>query len=153
MLLVHVLLALAWAALWGEITFASLVVGFVLGFLALALAVPTLRARAYVRRVPRILAFTSWFLTELVLSNVRIARLIVSPNAKLRPAVLAVPLELVRPRDIALFVNLVSLTPGSLSIDVSADRRTLWVHAAHAADVEEVRASILEMQRRVKEVT
>lgn len=153
MLLVHVLLALAWAALWGEITFASLVVGFVLGFLALALAVPTLRARAYVRRVPRILAFTSWFLTELVLSNVRIARLIVSPNAKLRPAVLAVPLELVRPRDIALFVNLVTLTPGSLSIDVSADRRTLWVHAAHAADVEEVRASILEMQRRVKEVT
>lgn len=152
MLLVHVLLALAWAALWGEIDFASLVVGFVLGYLALALAVPTLRSRAYVRRVPKILAFTGWFLAELVLSNVRVARLIVSPNAKLRPAVLAVPIELVRPRDIALFVNLVSLTPGSLSIDVSADRRTLWVHAAHAADVEGVRASILEMQRRVKEI-
>ena len=67
-------------------------------------------------------------------SAVRVARDVLSPRLRVRPGVVAVPLDARTDLEITLFANLVSLTPGTLSLDVSPDRRTLYVHAMDLPD-------------------
>jgi multicomponent Na+:H+ antiporter subunit E len=93
------------------------------------------------------------FLRELALSAWSVIRLVVTLDPKPRPALLAVPLDVRSDAGIALFANLVTLTPGTTSVHVSADRRTLFVHAL---DVDDEAAAIASMkqsfERRVLQV-
>lgn len=69
------------------------------------------------------------FAKELVLSALRVAWLAVQPKLVLRPAIIAYPLTVTSDAQITLLANLITLTPGTLSVDVSTDRRTLFIHA------------------------
>ena len=69
------------------------------------------------------------FVKELILSALRVAWLAVQPKLALRPAIIAYPLTVTTDAQITLLANLITLTPGTLSVDVSADRRTLFIHA------------------------
>lgn len=69
------------------------------------------------------------FLRELVLSALKVAWLVVQPQIKIRPAIVAYPLTVTTDAQITLLANMITLTPGTLSIDVSEDRKTLYVHA------------------------
>jgi multicomponent Na+:H+ antiporter subunit E len=93
------------------------------------------------------------FLVELAKATRDTIRAVLGPPGRLRPAILAVPLDLRSPGGITLFANAVTLTPGTTSLDVSDDRRTLYVHCLDAADPE---AAILSMkstlERRALEV-
>lgn len=80
-----------------------------------------MRALAYLR-------FAGIFLVELVRSSLAVARAIVTNDLSMRSAVVAVPLELDRVADAALVANAVTLTPGTTSLHLSADARTLYVH-------------------------
>ena len=68
------------------------------------------------------------FVRELILSALKVAWLVVQPAPKLRPAIIAYPLTLTTDIQITLFANMITLTPGTLSVDVSDDRRTLYIH-------------------------
>lgn len=95
----------------------------------------------------------AFFLWELFLANIRLARDSVRPLSKLRPGVIAVPLDLRGDWQIAILSNLLTLTPGSLSLDVSPDRGTIYVHAMDARDVEGFRRRVKDgFERRVKEL-
>lgn len=82
------------------------------------------------------------FTKELVLSAVRVAWLAVQPRRRLRPAFVNYPLTVTSDGQIALLANLITLTPGTLSVDVSEDRRTLLIHVVDMSDAEEVIGSI-----------
>jgi multicomponent Na+:H+ antiporter subunit E len=82
------------------------------------------------------------FARELALSAWTVARLVVARDQAARPAMLAVPLDVRSDAGIALFANLVTLTPGTTSVLVSADRRTLFVHAIDVADETEAIAAM-----------
>lgn len=69
------------------------------------------------------------FLRELVLSALKVAWLVVQPEIKIRPAIIAYPLTVTTDAQITLLANMITLTPGTLSVDVSQDRKTLYVHA------------------------
>jgi multicomponent Na+:H+ antiporter subunit E len=69
------------------------------------------------------------FLRELILSALKVALLVVSPKPRLRPGIIAYPLTLTGDAEITLFANMITLTPGTLSVDVSDDKRTLFIHA------------------------
>lgn len=73
------------------------------------------------------------FARELVLSALSVAWLAVQPQIKLRPAIVAYPLTVTSDLQITLLANMITLTPGTLSIDVSEDRRWLYVHAIDVA--------------------
>lgn len=88
------------------------------------------------RRSTRIAALAGLFVTELVVSALRVAVLALTPKIKLRPAIVAYPLTVTSDPEITLLANLITLTPGTLSVDVSADRRTLFIHAIDVADRE-----------------
>jgi multicomponent Na+:H+ antiporter subunit E len=76
------------------------------------------------------------FVRELILSALRVAWLVLQPKLTLRPGIIAYPLSVTSDRQIALLANMITLTPGTLSIDVSDDRRTLFIHAIDVTDRE-----------------
>lgn len=150
-LLANVLLALAWVAVTGRFTPASFAVGFLLGFVALRLADGG--AGHYGRRLRLVLGFAVFYLWELLLANLRVAYDVVTRTHHMRPGILAIPLDARTDAEITLLANLITLTPGTLSLDVSPDRRTLYIHAMYIDDVELFRRRLKEqLERRVLEL-
>jgi multicomponent Na+:H+ antiporter subunit E len=154
MLLLNVLLALAWVALTGQFTPANLALGFVLGYLMLWLVQRTREPLTYFARVRQVLGFVVFFLWELVKANLQVTYYILAPHHRMRPGVIAVPLEARTDAEITLLSNLITLTPGTLSLDVSADRRVLYIHSITLGDkTDEFRHRIKEgFERRMLEV-
>jgi multicomponent Na+:H+ antiporter subunit E len=151
---VNIVLAVVWAALMASFTLTSLLVGYVLGFGALWLAQPLFdQPQSYFRRVWRILRLTGFFLYELVVSSLRVAWDVITPSHGSNPAIVEMPLDVESDLEILLVTNLISLTPGTLSLDVTPDRKTLIVHAMFADDPEGLVRELKDgMERMVKEV-
>ena len=150
--LVNVLLALAWAAVTGSFTFLNLAFGFVLAMGTLSLIREQVGSVGYFSRARRVISLFLLFVYELILSAVRVAVLVLSPKMDLKPGIFAYPLKVDSDFEITLLANLITLTPGTLSVDVSDDRRTLYVHAIDASDPEQARRDIAEgFERKIME--
>ena len=150
--LINVLLALAWVAVTGVLSALNLAFGFALGALALSLIREQVGSVGYLSRVRRIVSLIALFLGELVLSAVRVARIVLRRDMDLHPGIFAYPLAVDRDFEIALLANMITLTPGTLSVDVSEDRKTLFVHAMDLSDVESVRRDIADgFERKIME--
>jgi multicomponent Na+:H+ antiporter subunit E len=152
MLLASILLALAWAALQGEITLANLLVGYVFGYVTLALlAKGGVLPATLASRTVRAAGLAAFFVRELVVANLRVASDVLRSPARIRPAVVAIPLDVTSDGEILLLSMLINITPGSVTIDLSDDRRTLYVHVMHMRSAEESRRDIKDgFERRVK---
>jgi len=153
-LLLNILLALAWVALTGQFTPLNLAFGFALGYVMLWIAQRTGKPHGYFTRVWQVLGFIAFFLWEMVKANLQVTYHILAPRGKMRPAVIAVPLDVRTDVEIALLANLITLTPGTLSLDVSADRRVIYIHSITLGDeTDQFRRQIKEgFERRVLEV-
>ncbi len=151
-LVVNMLLAVSWAALVGSFTLSSLALGFGLGYLALWVARPLFGRTSYFERVFRVLRLAGLFVYELVVSSFRVVWDVVTPAHLSRPGIIALPLDVKGDGGVLLVSNLISLTPGSLSLDVSPDLRTLYVHAMFVEDPEALRLELKQgIERRVIE--
>jgi len=84
------------------------------------------------RQVPRILNLTVYFLKELVVANIRVTYEVLTPTSYLQPAVITVPLDLQQEKEIMLLANMITLTPGTLTIDVTDDQQHLIVHTLYS---------------------
>jgi multicomponent Na+:H+ antiporter subunit E len=136
------LLALAWMALTGDWSLPALVFSCALGWLLLRLVRP-LGGEGFRRvRLARLPGFLLCFLKEVAVANLKVAAAVIAPRGRLRPAIVAVPLALDRDAEIALLANLITLTPGTLSLDLSPDRRTLYVHAMAVTSPDDLRREI-----------
>lgn len=135
--LINVLLALAWCAVVGSFTMLNLLLGFGLGSMTLFLIREQVGALNYFDRSGKVIGLIILFLYELVLSSVRVAMLVVSRDVRINPGIIDYPLTVDRDFEITLLANLITLTPGTLSVDVSADRKTLYVHCIDVPDPEE----------------
>jgi len=153
MLLLNLLLALAWMALTGQFTPLNFAAGFLLAYVILRLLQLPGEPKTYFQRAFLLLRFAVFYLKELVLANIRVAAIVLSPQLKITPAIVAIPLEVESEMAISLLANLITLTPGSLTMDVSEDCRVLYVHTMHADDIDQFRLDIKELERRVLEVT
>jgi multicomponent K+:H+ antiporter subunit E len=129
-----VLLVFVWMAMVGDFTFGALALGLVVG-----LAVPLFTAaywpgRPKLRFAPAI-AYCALVVGDIILANFQVAAIILfKPTRDLAPAWLVIPLDLTAPEAIAVFAGTISLTPGTVSADISACGRYLLVHALHAPD-------------------
>jgi multicomponent Na+:H+ antiporter subunit E len=142
--LLNIVLALIWGTFTGIFSPGNLLVGFVVGYFAMLVARRALYPSSYFNKVPQALGFALFFIKELILANLRVAADVMTPTHYMRPRVLALPIEAKTDVEITALANLISLTPGTLSLDVSSDRRTLFIHAMYAADAERVRREIKE---------
>ena len=144
MLLGSILLALAWAALQGEITLVNLLVGYAVGYAVLALlARGQVLPSTLVSRTVHAVGLAAFFARELLLANFRVAVDVVRGH-RIEPAVVAIPLDVTSDGEILLLSMLINITPGSVTIDLSDDRRTLYVHVMHMTSAEHTRREIKE---------
>lgn len=141
-LLLNLVLALTWGAMTGSFTVENLVIGFAIGFLVLYVAQRREGRSPYATRVLEVIGFVGFYLWELLLANLRVAHDVLSLRPMSRPGIIAITLDSRTDAEITLFANLLTMTPGDLSIDVSTDRKVLYVHSLYLFDVEEARAEI-----------
>ncbi|MCJ8502656.1 Na+/H+ antiporter subunit E [Desulfatitalea alkaliphila] len=128
--------------------------GFALGYAVLWLTKPLYPKTRYFQKFPKTINLTLFFLKELAVSNLKVLWDVITPKHINRPGIIGVPLAARSDLEIFLVANLLSLTPGTLSVDLSEDRRTLYVHVMFLEDVEETRRQIKSgLERRVLEVT
>ncbi|MEL6330890.1 MAG: Na+/H+ antiporter subunit E [Planctomycetota bacterium] len=150
----NVLLALIWATVFGEFTPWNFIVGLIVAHLALRLAIRNPRS-AYFRKVGTTIALIFFFIKELIVANFLMVKYTLSPLNKLSPGILAVPLKPgMSDLEITVLANMVTLTPGTLSMDVSEDRRALFVHFMHIEDKDAAIRDVKDgFERRLLAVT
>ncbi len=151
--LLNNLLALAWAALTGTFSPANLAVGFAVGFALLWLTQRLMQPSNYFVKVPQAVGFALFFFKELVVASLRVMLMVISPRPIMRPAIVAIPLDIQTDAEITLLANLITLTPGTLYLDVSQDRCVMYVHTIFVDDLDSFRQEIKQgFERRVMEL-
>lgn len=152
--LVNILLALLWASLQ-QFRPLDLVGGFIIGYFLIWLTRKWIgdEAAQYARRIPMFIAFVLYYLKELVVSTWSVALAVFRDQSTLKPGIIALPLAAQTDLEIVLLNNLLIFTPGTLGVDLSPDRRTLFVHIFHVPDADLARAQIKTgLERRLLEV-
>ncbi len=140
--LLSAILVVIWLLLVNQLNVGHLLLGMLLGW-----AVPMYTARFWpdrvrVRRPLLLLRFITVVLYDILVANVAVARLILGRQKRLKPAFLVLPLRLRSDVAISLLANTISLTPGTASTYLSADRRCLIIHSLHTTEPEELLATI-----------
>jgi multicomponent Na+:H+ antiporter subunit E len=151
----NILLALAWMGMREDFTPRALLVGFALGLVILFLSRRVVGGPHYLIKVIQALELILFTVWELIIANLRVAYDVMTPGYQMRPGVIAVPLDARSDAEITLLANLITLTPGTLSLDVSTDRTTLYIHVMYIDDddLDAVRRKIKGgFERRVLEV-
>jgi len=102
-----------------------------------------------VHQAGRLLGFAAYFGRALCVANAQVVWDVVTPRSRLQPGIAAVPLRSRTDAEVALLVNLVTLTPGTLALAVTREPAVLYVHGMYAGDVEAFRAQMTEMETRM----
>jgi multicomponent Na+:H+ antiporter subunit E len=144
-------LTLVWVGLWGSATPANVLGGLAVALvLVLGLPLQEVPERGQVK-VLALLRFVGYFAVDLVRASIQVALLVVLPRRSLRQAVVAVPVRGASDRLLTLLANAISLTPGTLTLEVDRPRSTLYVHVlnvgAGPGAIDRVRADILRLER------
>lgn len=153
LLILNILLSVAWIGLTGEFTPVNFVIGFFLGYLVLWLSERGRDSRGYFRKVPRVIRFVLFFVWEVLKSNLRVTYEVLTPRQKMKPGIVAIPLDAKTDLEITVLANLITLTPGTLSLDVSDDRSVLYIHAMFIDDLDEFKKRLKQqLEKRLLEV-
>ncbi len=152
MLALNVALGLAWIAITGSTTLGNLLLGLALGYATLWLTRPFYGETRYFIRSGRFIKLVGMFVYDLVASSIRVAAAVLSPKPVAQPGIITVPLDADSEMEILLTSNLISLTPGTLTMDAAEDRSHLIVHAMFVDDPEALRTELkTTVERRVLE--
>jgi multicomponent Na+:H+ antiporter subunit E len=151
----NLIIALIWAAMLGEITLFNLFTGFALGYLLLRFLSSSSEARpGYFLKAGRGIRFAGYCAWEIFKANLRVAHEVVSFRLRARPGIVAIPLDAESNYEICLLAALITLTPGSTTIDISDDRRVLYAHIMFVDDPETARREIKDgFERRILELS
>lgn len=140
---INMFLAFAWVALTGGVTLTGLVTGFVIGLAAMYLVKPLFpTSQGYFSRLYYWVRLVVMFIYELVVSSFSVVSDVFTPGQNSKPALIAVPINVTTDLQITMLANFISLTPGTLTLDVSDDRKTLYIHAMFGDDPDAIRAQI-----------
>ncbi len=156
LLLLNLFLMLLWPALNQEFTPQALIFGFLGGLVLL-----TLVERSYGQRIMRAIGFVFYVLWEIVVSNIGLAALILHrPNhlsEHLDACIVAIPLRADSDLEIMILASVITLTPGTISVDLITDaqgQKTLYVHDLQTGNVDAFRESIQNgFERRILQIT
>jgi len=143
LLFINILLAFLWSALTGQFTLGNLTTGFILGYGVLYLLRGVFGGGQYFHKIGQTFRITTYFLWELLIANLRVARDVLRPGPlRIKPRVIAIPIEVKGDMPLLLLADMVSLTPGTLLLDISDDRKTMFLHHIDAPDEEQLKREI-----------
>jgi multicomponent K+:H+ antiporter subunit E len=147
------MLAVFWLLLVNRVELPHLALAVAVGLLVPPLTARLRQARRPLRRLDAALSLSAVFLYDMLVANVVVAGLVLGPRRRIVPALIRVRLDMNDPTAVALLAGIVTLTPGTVSVEVSAERRTLLVHALRAPDPTGVAAQIKRRyETRIKEM-
>ena len=144
-------LILLWVLLWADLSFATVLGGFIVAVFVLTFArVPRLLRRGD-EQTPRmrplsLLYFMGFVFIELVKSNLILAWEIITPGTRINNGVVAVPLRTTQPITMMVVANVITLTPGTMTIDAKGNPAVLYVNVLFLHDVEQVRSDLLHLE-------
>lgn len=147
--LINLAIAAGWAAFQADGSFLTLLAGLGLGFLVASFLSRIFGDGGYFLRTWRVLKLSAFFVYELFLSSFRVAWDVITPAHQNQPGIVAMPLTAKTDAEIMMLANLISLTPGTLSLDVSEDRKTLYVHGMFVEDPDQLREDLRVFERMV----
>lgn len=147
-------LTVVWLMLVNDFHLGSLVMGVILGVIIPMITAPYWPDRSVIRSPYKLVAYLFVVLYDIVKSNIDVAFIILfKRNADLKPAWINVPLDITSPEAITALASTVTMTPGTVSAELSTDGRSLLVHCLHAPDPEGVRDDIKSRyEARLKEI-
>ncbi|MCQ8780874.1 Na+/H+ antiporter subunit E [Mangrovibrevibacter kandeliae] len=149
---INLVLTLIWAIVTGSFSLSNLALGFVLSAFSLFLIREQVGTAGYVERARRLVALALLFFWELLKSAFTVAKIVTRRRIDVKPGIFAYPLKVQSDFEISLLANLITLTPGTLSVDVSEDRSTLYVHALDCSDPDGTRRDIANgFERKIME--
>lgn len=139
-------LTVVWVTLWEALTWANVAGGLAVA-IAAAYLLPPREARTSVGFRPLAAAkLLLYFLWELMVASSQVIWEIITPEDHTRPAVVSVHTRSTVPGHITAVANMVSLTPGTLSLEIDHDTRTIYIHVLHLDSVEETRAGVSKLE-------
>jgi multicomponent Na+:H+ antiporter subunit E len=149
----NILLALIWALLTGHFTFSNFIAGFIVGYLILWIILREHRKAGYFNKFRMVVMFIFFYLWNLLLASLKIAYDVITPQHHMKSGIIGVPLDAESDLEITVLANLITITPGTLSLDVSTDRSVLYIHAMYIDDKEELIQDIkMNLEKRVLEM-
>ncbi|UOE95613.1 MULTISPECIES: Na+/H+ antiporter subunit E [Bacillaceae] len=135
-ILLNVVLAVIWVFLQNSYTFVDFLVGYVIGLGILLVLRRFLVFDFYFRRLYAFIKLLLLFSKELILSNIDLIKIVLSPKMDIKPGIVAVPTKLTSDWELTLLASLITLTPGTLTMDFSDDNKILYIHSIHVPDKE-----------------
>jgi multicomponent K+:H+ antiporter subunit E len=152
--LLTVMLAVVWIMLQNEFSAGMAVFGVILGIIITKITAIWWPERPGGMRVGKMLAYMLIVIWDILVANIQVAWIVLTkPNSKLRPAWIVVPLDLRQPEAITLLAGTITLTPGTVSADLSDEGHSLLVHVLHTEDPDADRDGIKERyESRLKEI-
>ncbi len=153
-IMLNFFIAFLWMFLTMSFNASTFIVGFLLGALMLWITKGFFPGRFYMNRVWSVIKLILLFFKELFMANIQVLFLIVHPKMPIKPAIFALPTVLEKDWEITLLSNLITLTPGTLVIDVSEDSKTLYIHALDYGDADDAINSIKNtFEKAIQEVS
>lgn len=143
--ILSLVLWLMWLLLNNTLAMGHVVLGLVLAVLIPWFSQRFWPERIYIHQPLVLLRFVGIVMWDILVANITVARWVMGPNDTLQPAWLSIPLDIQSPLGISILANTISLTPGTVSCDLSSDESHLLVHALH---VDDASAAIAEMKYR-----
>lgn len=124
-----------WLLLNNTVAAGHVVLGFILAILIPLLTSGFWPEKVRIKAPLTLLKYLAIVLYDIVIANMIVAKLILGRNKNLKPAFFSIELDIQASLGISLLANTISLTPGTVSCDLSADRHRLLVHALHVEDI------------------
>ena len=152
--LLSILLILVWMLLVNRFAWGSLVFAVILSIVIPAMTAAYWPARPQIKRPGKFLAYLVLVVWDIIVANIQVAKIVLfMPNRNLKPAWINVPLDLTSPEAITVLGGTITLTPGTVTCDVSEEGSALLVHCLHAPDPDAVRDDIkARYEARLKEI-
>ncbi|MBL7647636.1 MAG: Na+/H+ antiporter subunit E [Candidatus Hydrogenedentes bacterium] len=138
-LFLNLLLALTWCAASGAVNTQNFALGFLVGFTILSVQTEISRGGKYRKKVWYVFVFALYFLREVLVGALQVAWAVIWPFRAIRPGIVALPLSARTTIQQTLLANAMTLTPGTMSVELSADGKTLYVHVMDMENADEVR--------------
>lgn len=136
-LLLNVLLGFMWMVMTVSFEPVAFFKGYLFGLLILYIFRNFYSSRFYLFRILAVLNLTYIFIRELISSNIAVVKTVLKPKLDMKPGIFAYPTILEKNWEITILANLITLTPGTLVIEVSPDNKILYVHALDINDAQE----------------
>jgi len=153
-LLLNLLISFVWMFLKGSFAPDTFLIGFIIGLMLIYMTRRFFTDKFYLYRVVSIIKLLGIFLRELVLSNIAVLKIILRPRLKVTPGIFALETALTKNWEITILCNLITLTPGTLVVDISEDNKILYIHAMDIRDKEATISSIKNsFEKAIQEVS